>query len=258
MRYFIQIWLFLVFITLTSCVTLYKPNAIQSPMLQEKGDFSGTGSLGVMGIGSYNLQAAYAVSGNTGIMIDGMYHNRDTKSGDNLTEKLNLFSAEAGIGHFRTFGEKKNQLFQFYGGGGYGFSSDKMYNTSNPNPEVNANLFNLFIQPGLVLVNPNFSIAFDMRVNYIHLFKIHATMYQNFEWWNTDFHYYSDTTLNFATLEPTITMKIGSKKLRGIVQFGATIPAINPHAYFMANTSSLLLIPLMKFSVGINYTIGKK
>lgn len=208
--------------------------------------------------GLYNLQSAYAITNHIGIMMDGMYHNRHISSADSSVEKLNMFFGEAGAGYFSTFGKKKNGLFQCYGAGGYGVTSDKIDNTKQLYPEVNAKYLNIFIQPGLAFSNKNFELALDLRVNYINLFNIHASLYDKFEWWNTDFHYYSDSSLYFINLEPTLTMKAGGEKLKGFLQLGVTVPTINSHSYFAVNTSSMLGFPLIKFSVGINYTFGKK
>jgi hypothetical protein len=243
---------------LTGCVTLYKPNAIHSPSLKEKGELNSSASLGLSGCGLYNLQAAYAISDHTGFMINGMYHNRNVSSADSSVEKLNIFFGEAGAGYFTTFGNKKNGLFQCYSGGGYGITTDRINNTNQPNPEVNAKYFNIFIQPGYAFLSKYFEVAFDLRANYVRLFSIHAYLYDKFEWWNTDFKFYSDATLDFMNLEPALTIKAGGGKLKGVLQLGLTIPTINSNSYFQVNNSSMLIAPLIKFSVGVNYTFGRK
>ena len=258
MKSVLQILLFGMFSIFTGCVTLYKPNAVHSPLLKEKRELNTSVGLGLSGCGLYNIQAAYAISNHTGLMIDGMYHRRYSNNKESSVEKLNMFFGEAGAGYFTTLGNKKNGLFQCYSGGGYGTTTDKITNNLQNDPEINAKYFNIFIQPGLALTNTNFEIAFDLRMNYVNLFNIHAYLYDKFEWWNTDFHYYSDTSLYFINLEPTLTMKAGGKKLKGILHFGLTIPTINSHSYFLVNNSSLLGIPLIKFSVGIHYAFGKK
>lgn len=243
---------------LTGCVTLYKPNTVYSPLIKEKGELNASASMGMSGCGLYNLQSAYGISDHTGIMIDGMYHQRHSNNIYPSDEKLNILFGEAGVGYFNTFDEQKNTLFQCYSGAGYGNTSDKIYNTNQINPEVNAKYYNIFIQPGIAITNKNFELAFDLRMNYVHLYNIHAYLYDKFEWWNSDFHFYNDTSLYFVNLEPTLTLKVGGEKLKGIFQFGATIPTINTNSYFMVNTTSLLGFPLIKTSVGISYTFGKK
>jgi hypothetical protein len=258
MKTIMQILLLVMLLIFTRCVTLYKPNAINSPLLKEKGDINTTASLGLSGCGLVNLQTAYANSNHIGVLIDVMYHNRHRRSADSSVEKLNIFFGEVGAGYFTLFGNKKRGLFQCYGGGGFGSSSDKISNANQPNPVVNAKYINLFIQPGIAYTSKNFEFAFDLRANYVRLYNIHAYLYQEFEWWNTDFKFYSDTTIYFMNLEPTATFKFGKEQLKCFLQFGLTIPTINSDSYFEVNTSSMLIIPLIQFSIGVNYTFGKK
>ncbi len=256
MRLHVKTFLFGISLIFTSCVTLYKPNAIHSPLLKEKGEFSASSSIGVFGTGLINLQAAYAIANNTGIMIDGMYHERRIISADSSLEKLNMFHGEAGAGYFKPFSNNMG-LFQCYGGVGIGTTSDKIEHTTDPIPEVNAKYYNIFIQPGVGLINKNIEVAFDVRMNYVRLFNIHAFLTDKFEWWNSNFHYYSDTSFYFVNLEPALTVKVGGEKLKGLLQFGVTLPTINPDNYFNINTASVLLYPLLKFSFGISYTFRK-
>ena len=257
MKFAIKIFLIGITFIFTGCVTLYKPNAIHSPLIKEKGDLNASASIGASGCGLYNLQAAYAISNNIGIMIDGMHHRRRLSSADSSVEKLEMFFGEAGAGYFTRFGNNKNGLFQCYSGAGYGVSKDRVTSLHRDPNEMNAKYFNVFIQPGVAFTGKNFEMAFDLRANYVNLFNIRSPLYDKFEWWNTDFRFHSDTSLYFINLEPTLTMKAGGQKLKGIVQFGLTIPSINAHSYFIVNTSSLLGIPLIKFSLGINYYFGK-
>lgn len=257
MKNTVQIIFPLLISTFTACVTLYKPNVIHSPLLKEKGELNTCASLAVSGSGLFNIQSAYAVSNHAGITVDGMYHNRRFQGADGSIEKLNIFFGEAGAGYFSTFGNNKSGLLQCYGGGGYGSTTDKMNKANQYTPEVDATYFNVFMQPGIAFINKNIEVAFDLRANYVRLFNIHANLYNQFEWWNTDFHYHSDTTLCFVNLEPTITFKAGGKRLKSILQFGATVPVINFHSYFLANTASMLGLPLIKISTGISYSFGK-
>ena len=258
MKTAIQILSFGLIPILTGCVTLYKPNAIHSPMLKEKGDLNTSASIGLSGCGLYNLQAAYAISNHTGVIIDGMYHNRYFSSADSSVEKLNMFFVEAGAGYFTKFGYEKNGLFQCYSGGGYGYTTDKISNSNQPYPEVSTKYFNIFIQPGLGFKSEYYDMAFDLRANYVRLFDIHAYLYKQFEWWNTNLRFYSDTSLDFMIIEPTLTVRAGGEKLKGILQLGVTIPAIHSKSYFDVNTSSMFGIPLFKISAGVSYAFGRK
>jgi hypothetical protein len=243
---------------LSSCVTLYKPNAVHSPLLTEKGELSVATSMGISGSGLLNLQSAYAISDHTGIMLNGMYHHRTSSSADSSVERLNMYFGEMGVGYFSTFGKLKNGLFQCYGGGGSGYTFDKIDYPNQSDPSVHANYVNLFVQPGIAYVSDYFQISLDLRANYLYLFNIHAYLYDHFEFWNTDFKYYSGAHLDFMILEPAITIKAGSPKLKGVLQLGAIIPTVNPNSYFEVNTGSYLVFPLIKMSLGITYTFGRK
>jgi hypothetical protein len=258
MKAALQILLFLFFLLFTGCVTLYKPNTINSPLIKEKGDLTTSASIGLSGSGLFNSQSAFAISNHTGLMLNGMYHSRRFSGDDSSVEKLKMFFCETGAGYFTSEGKDNNWLFQCYSGFGYGSTSDKISNNTSSNPEVSAKYFNIFIQPGFAYIGKNIQVSFDMRANYVHLFDIHAYLYDQFEWWNTDSKFYSDTTLNFVNLEPAITIQAGSGKLKGVFQLGLILPTINPETYFDISTESMLIAPLIKFSAGIKYTFGKK
>lgn len=248
----------IILLVFTGCVTLYKPNSLYSPMLQEKGDGNVSASLGITGTGLMNLQGSYALTDHFGVMASGMYHNRRDDSNEESVEKLNILSGEAGAGYFQRTGANNDLLFQCFGGLGHGSSRDIITNTSQDNPEARALFYNLFFQPGLVITGRNIEVAFDLRANYVHLYNIHAYLYDQFEFWNTDFRYYSDTTISFMNLEPALTLRIGGGNLKGLIQFGAIIPAVNAESYFNVNNSSVFLIPLIKFSAGLTYTFGNR
>jgi len=118
--------------------------------------------------------------------------------------------------------------------------------------------FNLFIQPGIAYITKSVVVSFDLRTNYINLYYIHAYMYDRFEWRNTQSGLYSDTTLNFINLQPAVTFRFGKENLKGILQMGMTIPLFNVKLYIKINTENYLLLPLIKFSVGVSYTFDKK
>jgi hypothetical protein len=250
----------IILLLFTGCVTLYKPNVINSPLLKEKGEGSATASLGVSGTGWANIQGAYAVSDHIGLMLNGMYHSRrtTTEGTNSSTEKLNIAFGEAGLGYFNQSGSNKNILFQLYGGGGYGATHDIITGGSSQNPEISSKYTNIFVQPGFALIGKLISASFDLRANYVHLYDVHAYMFDQFEFWNTDYIWASDSTLSFMNLEPTVTVRIGEGNLKGLIQFGATVPTINSKSYFAIDSYSMLLFPLLKFSAGICYTFGEK
>jgi hypothetical protein len=261
MKTHLNTFLFLLLFLLSGCVTLYKPNPVYSPLLKQQGEFNASAALGILGCGLWNLQGAYAITNNLGLTANGMYHTRGSSSNDSLgsyEEKLRIASAEIGAGYFKTFGSNEKGLFQCYGGGGYGLSSDRIYNAGSSNPEVSAKYFNIYAQPGIGFVDKNFEFAFDVRANYVQLFDISGYQYNMFEWWNTNFYDDTVSMLNFLNLEPNITIKAGGPNLKGVLQLGVTVPTLNSDAYFAVNSYSLLIVPLMKVTLGMSYTFGRK
>lgn len=246
-------------LSFTGCVTLYKPNTVYSPLLKAKGEINTSASVGLSGNGLINGQAAVALTDHAAIMVDGMYHHRQTGNENSSVEKLNILSGEIGAGYFTPIGIKKDKLFQCYGGAGYGYSVDRITEPDQSDPEASARYFNFFVQPGFALISKDhLELAFDLRANYVHLYNIHAYLYDQFEWWNTDFKYYADTTLNFLNLEPAVTLRVGGNNLKGVFQLGAVIPTVNSESYYNVNTSAKLGITLFKVSFGISYTIRGK
>ena len=252
-----KFFLISIFFLSTGCVTLYKPNTINSPLLKEKGDANITGAIGIDGSGLYNLQTAYAVSNHVGLLLNGMYHIRVATSSDNSVDKWQIPFGEIGAGYFSRFGKNKTGVFQCYSGIGLGTTSDKIENSSQSYPEVSADFTNAFIQPGVAFTEERVNIAFDVRVNYVRLYNINAYLYENFEWWNTDYIYSSGASLDFVNLEPAMTIQAGGNKLKAVLQLGLIIPAINAKSYFDVNSSSYFIGPLFKTSIGINYAFGK-
>ncbi len=60
--------------TQTGCITLYKPNSINTPLLKVQGELKGTVGLSESGCGLLNVQGAYALSNHVGVLLNGMYH----------------------------------------------------------------------------------------------------------------------------------------------------------------------------------------
>jgi hypothetical protein len=247
-------------LVLSGCITLYKPNAVHSAMVNEEGELSVSANLALSGGGLINLQGAYAFSDHWAVMGNGMYHSRrsSTISGaDSGVEKLDILHGELGIGFYAPFGPQRHGLFQCYGGTGYGYAHTMIHYPSGPDPLATARYVNLFLQPGIAVTGEHFELAFDVRANYVKLIDVQAYLYDHFEWWNTDFHYTSDTTLDFMNIEPALTIKAGGQ-LKGMLQLGLTLPTYKPDNYFMVDSYALLIFPLIKLGLGISYTLGRK
>lgn len=244
----------------TGCVTLYKPSAVHSPLVSEKGQLNTSAAVGLSGTGLINLQGAYAVTNHAAIAVDGMHHLRNSNingSSGAGKEKLRISSANASGGYFTQFGKNNTRLFQSYVGGGYGKTLDYITGTEDLRPEISANFYNVFVQPGIAWRGTHNMLAIDVRLNYVQLYNMHAYLYDSFDWWNTDFRFYNDTSIHFMNLEPAVTVQVGGKSLKGVFQVGTIIPVLNSQAYFAVNNSYLLLSPFIKISAGITFSFHK-
>lgn len=236
----------LLLLTQTGCVTLYKPNAINTPLLKQQGDFKGTVGLGVSGTGLLNIQSAYGLTNHLGLMLNGMYHYKHSTSDSVIIGKHNQYFGEAGAGYFTAFGSRKNGVLQCFGGGGFGYTNDYYSHTDENHARSTAAYNNYFIQPGIASAAETAEVAFDLRSNYVSIFNIRSSD-----------AFYNDTTFSFINIEPTLTLRAGGKKLKGFIQTGLTIPAHNSDAYFSANNANGFLFgPIFKFSIGLNIAVN--
>ncbi len=242
----------------SSCFTLYKPNIVNSPLLNEKGEGNITAGLGISGSGLANLQGAYAYSDNKALMLNLMVHSRRTDSVNNgNSQHLLLYFGEVGIGYFKNLNKSRTLLFQNYGGIGLGSSSDKIIGGTET-PSISANYATLFIQPGVAITSRNIDLALDIRGNFVQMFNVNGYLYERFDWWNTDFILHKDTSYNFINIEPALTIRAGDSRVKGFLQLGAILPVYNPNNYFVSNSESYMLLPLIKLSLGLTYQFGRK
>lgn len=93
-------------VVFTSCHMLYVPNSFNSPLLRNKGD----GQINVAtGISGFEVQTAYAITDNVGIMANGQVLK--TTEHDTLKQQRTLF--ELGLGYTEKFSD--NGIFEIFG-----------------------------------------------------------------------------------------------------------------------------------------------
>lgn len=250
--------------SLSGCTTLYKPNTVYSPMLENKGDLNITSSFSVAGSGLLNANAAYAISDRAGLMVNGMYHTYREKttywSGNSTSDDLSIYSVEVAPGYNVPLSKDGNWHMQWYGGAGWGDTkvSGSGYNDdpTQPEPYASANFYNFFMQPGIFLSKKNIRLGFDLRANYINMYDVTAQLYERFDWWNTEYTYVNNARLGFMLLEPTVTFKVGGQNLKAIFQMGGTVPTMNADDYYAVNSVDNALPVKMAF--GVSYTFMKR
>lgn len=106
-------------VLLSSCSSMYMPNVPNTPMLSQRGEFSGGAHISLSGNASLN--GAYAVADHFGVIFGGSHMKREREKKD---YKHNLL--EVGGGYFNTFGPDDNRIIEVYAGYGGG-STDRVF-----------------------------------------------------------------------------------------------------------------------------------
>ena len=194
------------FMLLTSCRTVYAPNAVNVPLLQEKGEFKAA-------ILTNNIQLSTAVTQHFGVMVNG-YLNSYTS--DDKSFKNNGKGAEIGLGYF---GQTDHRVvYEAYGGAG-------LYNVkmkeSNNTKAFDVDAVKYFVQPAIGWANPFFEIAFSPRLSIVKYAKPNITGYNADEQASNYFNIVDQKAYSF--LEPTLILRGGYRFVKVQVQYGQSV-----------------------------------
>ena len=113
---------------LSSCASVYMPNVPNTPMLSNKGEFSGGGHISLGGNASVN--GAYAASEHFGLIFSGSFINSQRDAKDFKNKLL-----EVGAGYFNDFGPSDNRIVEIYAGYGLG-STDRVFREFDDNDAI--------------------------------------------------------------------------------------------------------------------------
>ena len=212
-------------ISLFSCRTVYAPNALNVPLLQEKGEFKAS-------LATNNLQLATAVTDHIGISANG-YLN--TYTSDDKNFRNHGKGAELGIGYF---GQTAHRIsYEAYGGAG--FYNVKIKEDNNLKT-FNANAVKYFVQPAIGWVNPFFEIAGSPRLSIIKYAEPDIKGYNENEQIANYFNILNDKV--HAFIEPTLTIRGGYRFIKIQVQYGHSFKLSKNHINYDENVGSIGLI----------------
>jgi hypothetical protein len=219
-----------------SCRTVYAPNAVNVPLLQEKGELKAS-------IANNNLQVATAVSDHVGIMMNG-YLN--AYSADDKSFKNNGKGAEIGIGYFAH--NQERITYEAYGGAG-------LYNVrireSNNTKTFDADAIKYFVQPSIGWVNPFFEVAVSPRLSVVKYNSPEITGYTSQERADNYFDILDQKAHVF--MEPTLTLRGGYRFIKLQVQYGHSFKLSKNNINNDTGIGSIGLI----FDIGKWYQAGK-
>lgn len=191
----------LVVIVVSSCNPVYyRPNTQQIPLFKEKGE--GRASIASNMEDQIELQGAYAVSNNIGIVANGLYAKYNL---DNGTDMVKGKLIEAGAGYFMPV--KYNFVFEVYGLAGIGHVHNRFGETITPifDRTIESDLFRLSVLPVIGYRIPNFSVALSTRIALLNYFNYKGGYIYDSELQT----YYLHNNKSNILLEPALTIRGG-------------------------------------------------
>jgi hypothetical protein len=210
-------------IYLNSCAPLYIPNVVNAPMLSEKNDLNAAINFGLSGT---DVQTAYAITDNIGIMVNGSFMN-ETSDTINDNYHKHIF-VEAGAGYYKTFGK----FIQFETYGGYGIGRINSYQTSGEFSSFADTYVNrFFVQPAIGFKSNYFELAFAPRT-------ICAFVSQE------------NVSKTGLFIEPTLLLKAGSPMVKVVAQFGLS--------YMLNDYSNSFNYEPFLFSFGLQFSLRSR
>jgi len=213
--------LFAIGLIFQSCSPTYIANVINTPMLSKKGDLKIAGYLGVSG---FDQQAAYALTDNVGLMLNGSFWNL-------LSDSISTFPGhlfiEAGSGYYTCLG--KYVRLDTYGGIGFGRLKSSLDNRLLFSG-ADINSMRMFIQPSIGFTSNICDVVLSSRF-----------VMENI--------YHDSKPISEYFLEPVFTTKLGYEPLKFVWQIGVSFP-LKQNLYDVKIYSQLFI-----FSMGLQYTI---
>lgn len=226
MKTLLQLSALFTILGLNSCI-VYAPNGVNTPLFSKKGQTAINANVDVgewtnlrAAYAGTNLQAAYALSDNMGIMANGFWGKHEYSSGFGggghtiYKGKGGLF--EAGIGYFT----QSTGGFAFETYAGVGVGNVHIERISNVTQKFETWGTKLFVQPSVGYVRKHFEVAFTPRLSVLNYNKP-TTTYSDSDLAQSKFVNINHTTWLF--LEPTLTIRAGGQRLKGQIQLGGAL-----------------------------------
>jgi len=210
-----------IFFVLNSCTLAYIPNAVNTPLLSDKGDLKYAFRVGSSGL---DLQFSGAVKDHIGLMLNGSFATmpdiNEESDGLMAADGVNLdyippatgsgaqhFFGEFGAGYFTRIGLQGR--FETFTGIGYGsFQVGDFATDGGLENHIDANCFRIFVQPAIGLSTLTYDISLAARYVKLNFLPL-SPMYRN---------------LSGSFIDPALTLKTGKGNTKFVFQVGYSIP----------------------------------
>lgn len=200
------------------CSQEYIPTQVNTPLLSNSGQLQVNGGGGVSGL---DIQFAYALPENIGVMLNGSFSDR---SGTTLDEEHSHEYIEGAAGYYYPLDE----TYRVEAYGGYGTGNIGEFYTTYDSTKGEASLQKFFVQPNIGIFSTHYDLGFGLRVGM-----------QNLEHEHPD----APTGSYNLMLEPAFTAKAGIKPLKLYMQLG--------YSFLLSNASPAYGRQRLMFSAGV-------
>lgn len=215
----------------------YIPNSHQVTMFTDQGDVN----LGFSLDGNqYEIQAAYALTDQFSAAANfSRFSPNDDDDGDGGSGWL----FEAAPGFYKTFGD--DLVFETYALLGFGSVENyfpSQMDSINLEPTIEATAIRFGLQPSISKLYDRFSIGLSTRVSSLN----YANIKGNLTFLGVDQIQYLEDNKSNLLIEPAVTARFGTEKVRAEAQYGFSFNASNTE--FLQNRQYL--------SIGINVNMN--
>ncbi len=221
-------------LAITSCKSVYHPNAVNTPLFNNEGEVR-------VNIDPANVQLAYAVTDNAGVMLNG-FRVKENSDDNRIQGKGGL--VELGLGCYK---RTRPFVFEAYLGAGLGtvhFNETRQEDGVNKTYSFDANASRYFIQPSVGITTRFFDLAFTPRCVAGQYFNV-RTNYSAKD--QIDGKFYNVGRPLWMFVEPAITARAGYKWVKLQVQYGWS-HKLNPEPLSYKDSF---------FNIGLSFNLGR-
>ena len=225
----------------TSCTQVYLPNALFTPMFEEKGDIRVQASVGIPEL---SLQSGYAFGNNIAITAGGLYFPFN----DNGSRAYLL---ESGLAYFNNPGG--NYSYDLMAGAGYGETRHinhftTIFSGSQRESHRNADFTRVYLQYGIHFPAKPLTFSLVSRMSNLYFFKYEDYLLPEGASLNDKF----EKNIYGLFMEPNLHISLDVGKVSLFTQTGFVLPIAGPGTDIDHN------LMMFNFGVRLNFNAFKR